>query len=337
MNVSKERFKADLKKYFADNEAVSSWENLTHIDEDGDEVIYVGLSKGELSLKEAHDLPTEVDGVKIVYFYQGEVRLLKTTDRYDPVIGGISMGAIDVTAGTSSGIVWKKDTGEPYILTNEHVVSDTQNVDPNHPPKGYPIVQPGMLDGARFPADLVGNLGELGGMKKAALKNIPCNIDGALVEVERDFLNDVFWGIGKVDSLQHAEVEPGDGIVKSGRTTGVTMNTVMAVDVSANIAGIAWNSPVTMEGLIQTRTAFVEGGDSGSRVWKRSTMEPIGIVFAGSWITSFIIPAQTICDKFDVTYGDKIYEGNDPEEPLKKSLFRRIIDWFISLFKKIFS
>lgn len=314
MNVSREQFKQDLKNHFASNELVATWENRPHIDKDGDEVINVGLSQGQITLQQAQDLPTEVDGVKIVYHYEGEVRLMRTTDYYDPLIGGISFGAIDITAGTLGGVVWDKDTQDPYLLTNEHVVSDTGNNDPMHPPEGHSIMQPGPLDGGS--GHLAGKLAKVGGMKESALNDEPSDIDAALVRPIRGFASEEYWEIGEVENYAHASVKPGDPLVKVGRTTGVTTGSVAAVDVSANIGGISWNSPVAMEGLIQSRRAFVEGGDSGSRVWRMDTMEPIGLVFAGSFVTSFMIPAQTICDKLNVSFGVKKPNGEEePEDP----------------------
>ncbi len=335
MKVSKEKFKQDLKKRFAQNELISTWENQPQIDKDGDEIINVGLAKGHLTLQQAQDLPTEIDGVKIVYHYEGEVRLMKTTDYYDPLIGGISFGSIDITAGTLGGIVWDKENNDPFLITNEHVVSDTKNNDPSHPPIGHPIVQPGPLDGGM---SIAGKLVKVGGMKESAMDNKACNIDAALVRPIRGFASEEFWGIGDVKNYAHASVKPGDPIIKSGRTTGVTTNTVLAVNVSANIGGISWNSPVAMEGLIQSRTSFVEGGDSGSRVWRKDTMEPIGLVFAGSWLTSFIIPAQTICDVLGVYFGSKYANNPDnPDENIeKKGLFSRIWGFIKRIIKRIF-
>lgn len=330
MKVSKAQFKEDLKKRFEGRVAVSIWENDPVVDKDGDEVVHVGLSKGDLTLKEAQELPAEVDGVKIVYYYIGEITLMKTTDKYDPLIGGISIGAIDVTAGTLGGVVWDKKTHEPYLITNEHVVSNTQNTDPLHPPKGFAIVQPGPIDGG---TELAGKLFVVGGMKERAMDGAPCNIDAALIMPVRGFAAEEFWGVGQVEAFKHAPAKVGDEIVKSGRTTGVTENAVAAVDVSTNLRGIKWSDPLLMEGLIQTRSSFVQGGDSGSRVWKKSTMEPIGLVFAGSWLVSLIIPAQTICDVLGVYFGWN--EADPPEEETKKKcLFSRI--WgFVKRFIKM--
>ena len=322
--AKKKKFKEILKERFGGKYQVSYWETRPH-KEKGEDVIYVGLSKAKLSDKEASELPTEVNDVKVIYEYTGEIKAL-TQGLYDPLVGGISMGAVDITAGTYGGVVYRN--GEKFLLTNEHVVSDTQNTDPDHPPKGHKIVQPGKMDGGTV---IAGNLIEVGGMKKKALRGEACDIDAAIIKPLRGVIDDKYYKLGTIDAYKHSDVEPGTEIVKVGRTTSVTYDKVKAVDVSANIGGIAWSNPVVMEGIIMTRTSFSKGGDSGSRVWRKDTMQPVGLVFAGSPVNSMIIPAETICRKFNVIFGDK-----EPEKRTSKSRVMRflyaICSWLKSLF-----
>lgn len=335
MDTTIKKFKQDLVTYFVHkpNEkiVISYWETEPHI-EDNDEVIHIGITKFDLSKEDLEKMPSEIHGVKCVYKYGAEIKFLGTqnigvsqalnpslrgadevwnsrTIKYDPLIGGVSIGAIDIPAGTLANVVWDRLTGEPYLLTNEHVVSDTQNINPNHPPEGHPIVQPGVFDGGTID-DLAGTLYKVGGMKEAGLNGESADIDAAIIIPERSFIEERFWGIGNIDLHPHVEVEVGDTVIKSGRTTGVTTAEVVAVGVSANIGGVAWSDPMPMTDLIHTKPGsdFVQGGDSGSRAWKEDTMEPIGMVFAGSSTDSFIIRAQNICDKFNVTYEG----GGDP-------------------------
>lgn len=329
METSLEKFKQDIETYFAhkpnENILISYWETTPHI-EGNDEVIHIGITKFDLSEKEIEKLPSELHGVKCVYEYGSKITFLETQSigisqilnsslqganevwdtprvKYDPLIGGVSIGAIDITAGTLANVVWDKVTGEPYLLTNEHVVSNIQNIEPTHPPKDHPIVQPGVVDGGTID-DLAGNLHVVGGMKSAGLNNESHNIDAALITPARAYTIDRFWGIGNIELKNHVEAEVGDTIIKTGRTTGITTANVHAVGVSANIGGIAWRDPMVMTDLIHTKpgNSFVQGGDSGSRAWKEDTMEPVGIVFAGGLYDSFIIRAQNICDAFNVTF-----------------------------------
>ena len=328
--VSRKQFKRHLQERFGGRYTVAYWETIPH-EESGEEVIHVGLAKAELTLAEALNLPTEIDGVKMVYEYSGEITPL-TTNYYNPLIGGVSIGAEDVTAGTYGGVVWDKK-GKPFFLTNEHVVSDTMNSNPAHPPLGHPIVQPGVIDGGR---KIVGWLEKVGGMKDRALRGEACDIDAALIKPNRAFSETEYITLGDIDDVKHTDAMVGDEIVKVGRTTGVTFNEVAAVDVSANISGIAWASPVEMEGLIMTRSSFVKGGDSGSRVWETKRMQPVGLVFAGSWLTSMIIPAQTIVDKLGVVFGDREPGEVNPPKPQESWLmrfFRAVWEWIKNIWR----
>lgn len=323
--MNKKEFKKLLKEQFGGKYQVAYWETIPY-EESGEDVIYVGLSKTSLNALEESELPDEIGGVRVVYEYAGKIQVL-TRQFYDPLIGGISIGATDVTAGTYGGIVWKDK--KPYLLTNEHVVSNTSNTDPGHPASGVKIVQPGILDGGTKTA---GYLEVVGGMKEAAMNGRECTIDAALVEPARDFMEEEYIGLGEVESYKHAGVEPGVAIIKAGRTTGVTRDEVAAVEVAINIGGIAWANPVVMEDVIMTKTSFSEGGDSGSRVWRKDTMQPIGIVFAGSSMRSMIIPAETICKKFNVSFGDK--EPSKKPSKNKVSLFQRFIFWLLTIFRR---
>ena len=318
-----DKFKEKLRQVYGGKYQVAYWETRPH-KESGDDVIYVGLSKADLTLTEACELPAEIDGVGVVYEYVGEITPL-FRNYHNPLIGGVSIGAKDVTAGTHGGVVWK--SGKPFFITNEHVVSNTSNTDPAHPPRGHRILQPGVADGGK---KTVGYLEAVGGMKEAAMNGQPCNIDAALIRPGRDFLKNRYAELGNVADVVHRDARVGDQIVKAGRTTGVTFAEVGAVDVSANIGGIAWSEPVVMEGLIKTKRSFVQGGDSGSRVWEVDSMQPIGLVFAGSWMTSMIIPAETICQKFNVIFGDKkpgeIAPPQRPESWLMR-FFRAVWSW----------
>lgn len=289
------KLKAALRKKFKGKYIISTWETVP-CEEKGEMVIHVGLAKGDLTAPEIADLPAEIEGVSIVYHYEGTIKPL-TTQYYNPVIGGVSIGAIDITAGTNGGIVWDKRQ-KPYMLTNEHIVSDMYNSDPNHPPDRHKIVQPGIFDGG---TELVGHLKKVGGMKDAALNGKPCEIDAALIDPARDIDDKKYYDLGGVDPQDSIEAQPGEEVVKVGRTTGVTHGIVHAVDVSVNIWGHEWAEYILMEGVIHA-DPFLEAGDSGSRVWRAETMEPAGLAFAGSERSSFVIPAQTICKKFSVYF-----------------------------------
>lgn len=313
MTDAHDQFREKLKNHFKGKPFVAIWENDVGLDYRNDPVIRVGLN-ASVSLKEMEDMPAEVDGVKIVYYHAGDIRLMALNQRamHDPMISGISFGAVDVSAGTLGGVVYDKETNLKYLLTNEHVVSASNNLDPEWPPKYHYMIQPGSYDGGNAVDHHAGNLKKVGGMKQAVLEGQTCDIDAALVIPSRDIIDDELWGIGKIEKYKHVEVVEDDEIIKSGRTSGVTTAFVCSVDVSANIHNI-WGGAAHMEHLIRTKTSFLEGGDSGSIVYKKNTMEPVGLAFAGSSLISLIIPAETISKEFGVDFGNASFEEDESD------------------------
>jgi len=90
------------------------------------------------------DIPTDVIEV-------GVIRALHTK-KHRPIVPGTSVGHLDITAGTL-GVVVKKN-GEDYILSNNHVLANT-----NTARVGDAIYQPGPIDGGSS-RDTVAHLSE---------------------------------------------------------------------------------------------------------------------------------------------------------------------------------
>ena len=88
-------------------------------------------------------LPKHVEGVKIDVIEVGQLRALQArTDRWRPAPGGVSIGHYKITAGTFGGIVRDRNTGERLILSNNHVLANSNNAS-----AGDVILQPGAIDG----------------------------------------------------------------------------------------------------------------------------------------------------------------------------------------------
>ena len=96
------------------------------------------LSKRDMVPKALESIPTDVVPV-------GKIRALQSrTARHRPAPGGVSIGHIDITAGTLGCLV-KRD-GTTFILSNNHVLANS-----NDAQVGDPILQPGPLDGESLP------------------------------------------------------------------------------------------------------------------------------------------------------------------------------------------
>ncbi|MGE0127098.1 MAG: hypothetical protein AB7U82_03245 [Blastocatellales bacterium] len=139
--------------------------------------------------------------------------------RCDPIMPGISIGHVDVGAGTFGAVVYDAHNATPYILSNWHVLNGPTGV------IGEQIVQPGALDDGNLISNVAGRLvrSHLGLAGDCAVASvIGRGLDSTIFE-----RNVIPTRVG-VASL-------GDKVVKSGRTTGVTFGIVKRVGVVVEI------------------------------------------------------------------------------------------------------
>lgn len=246
-------------------------------------------------------IPTKISGVLTDVIQTGTIRALRT-ERHRPAPGGVSIGHVDITAGTLGCFV--KRAGNIYILSNNHVLACSNEAD-----IGDPIVQPGVHDSGEYPCDHIADLFEfvpinfgglpsechIGGLftgiinrglsffgRNTRLKPIR-QTEGNLVDaaiarpLQDDLVANTILGIGRVEGIKRATL--GMQIQKSGRTTGITVGKITQVDVSVNVqygAGkIAQFDDQIMAGPMSA------GGDSGSVVLSNDNCL-CGLLFAGS-------------------------------------------------------
>lgn len=224
------------------------------------------------------------------------------TDRIRPVMGGYSVGHINITAGTIATCVYDKlprGIGIPdkyYILSNNHVLADE-----NRASIGDPILQPGPLDGGRFPEDQVAVLSRF--VPITFYPPVPLNrhnnlVDAAIAEGNLRVLNREIYWIGYLKGwLKRKEVTPGMLIKKTGRTTGFTRGRIIAVNTTVDI-------DYGEQGLARfrdqiTSTHFDEPGDSGSLA---ATFDnaAVGLIFAGSEEATFINQIENVLRLLDI-------------------------------------
>ena len=177
--------------------------------------------------------------------------------RQDSVRPGISVAHEHSTAGTLGAIVYDRQTGQPYILSNWHVLQNGRGK------IGDRILQPGPED-AGTRRDVVGRL---------VRSHIGLAGDCAISSIEGRGFDRTIWELGIVPQPVVGRVELGDRVIKSGRTTGVTRGIVSKVGGAYRIG--------YSDGVIKTVGGFEikpdpkypapggeisMGGDSGS-VW----------------------------------------------------------------------
>lgn len=254
------------------------------------------LSPADIIPSTINDIPTDV-------IETGVIRAMKSrTDKWRPAPGGVSIGHIDITAGTLGCLV--KKNGQIMILSNNHVLANSNDAQP-----GDPILQPGPHDGGTFPIDRIAELYEFVPIKfeggngcstargitsllnfiakiigsKSRLKAVSTQIDENLVDAaialpldENDVSTEILE-VGMITGLIKGEL--GMDVKKSGRTTAVTTGKITQVNVTVNVQYGSGLIALFVDQLMAGPMS--EGGDSGSAVLNIDN-KLTGLLFAGS-------------------------------------------------------
>ncbi|HEX8913332.1 MAG TPA: hypothetical protein VF796_13305 [Humisphaera sp.] len=250
-----------------------------------------GLTALPTTLTAADGTPVPVDVVERSYKPSYEVlvdpdappppmsdaeRARERRRRLDTLTPGVSISHHAGSAGTLGLIVYDRETGEPYALSNWHVLQGPGGR------IGDAVVQPGPYDDGDVGRNVSGRLvrGHLGVAGDCAV----ATIEG------RRFGTDIL-GLG-VTPRRAARVNLGDRVVKSGRTTDVTFGVVARVGVVVNI-NYGGAVGVQQVGGFEVRPdpakpppdgEISDGGDSGS-AWMVADADGgdvvVGLHFAG--------------------------------------------------------
>jgi hypothetical protein len=272
-------------------------------------VIYVK----KMSLQILGAIPPQIDGVPVEIRESGEIKLLSMmpltlelsrTARYRPILGGISIGSIHITAGTLGGMAIDNRTGNIVGLSNNHVFVGGKWGDQ----EGYlggEIVQPGVVDGGTLD-DLAGYASRAVPVEIGADNLIDACIMEPSVEVSREILDLSL-------PLYPTLVEPyaGLGVVKSGRTTGVLHGKVTVVDATVDVSG--WGVARFVD-QVMVEPSIMNGGDSGSLVLSEDG-KVAGLGFAGSDKVSVFNKASNVQNLLDIRILGAPFYGVAPAMP----------------------
>lgn len=272
-------------------------------------VILVRHKLPEDKLHTSQVVPKKLDGVETDVIEVGDICLLSRMERQDPIQPGVSIGHYKITAGTFGALVRDKTTGEPLILSNNHVIANGTNGNDKRGQVGDPVLQPGPHDGGTM-KDVVGRVERFSPVHRLLMSpsclraaaaercvNAVCRLMApayvikVLRQTEQDNLIDAavakpvksgalrpdILGIGPVRGLASARV--GMPVIKSGRTTGVTKGVVQAVDVTLQVEMGDGEQAVFHDQVVATPMS--QGGDSGALVLDDGN-RAVGLLFAGS-------------------------------------------------------
>ena len=207
---------------------------------------------------------------------------LENTGRMRPARSGISIGHVDITAGTLGGLVHDRETGAVVILSNNHVLANS-----NDGSAGDAILQPGPADGGVLPRDHIAALTRFAQIDFAA--NAQNRVDAAIATPFD--ASDVLWhtvdiGAGTPSEARSlAESDLGARVKKTGRTTGHTEGFVEALFATVQVKYDLFKKATFVDQIIVSEApgaaAFSNGGDSGSLVYDADN-RCVGLLFAGS-------------------------------------------------------
>ena len=206
-----------------------------------------------------------------------------------------STNTITCCGGTLGSLVTRG--GTQYVLSNTHILarSDIAQL-------GDPIIQPGLIDTATCTpsgARTVANLSAFYNLETGPLPKIDAAI-AQIVAGDVDSVGNILYLGASVDGNGVPVPGPpkagtgipaslGMGVAKSGRSTGLTCSTVLAVAVSVNAVQYqkGCNTGATFD-VNYTNQVDVDGGsfsaqgDSGSLIVSQSTADPVALLYAGS-------------------------------------------------------
>jgi hypothetical protein len=196
--------------------------------------------------------------------------------RVRPAFAGVSVGHYRGCAGTFGAGCYDASPsggGRYYILSNNHVLADC-----NEANVGDPILQPAVVDGGRYPTDVVGRLARFVPIRFHDGVQKPLNfVDAAIAEGASDLDRRVYWA-GEVKQLNAAPTV-NDAVQKWGRTSNFTTGHILAVNATVDVHYAGGRIARFCQQIVTT--SMSAGGDSGSLVTDQNE-GAVGLLFAGS-------------------------------------------------------
>lgn len=271
-------------------------------------------------------LPHSVQGVNVDVIEVGEIRALQArTDKWRPAPGGVSIGHYKITAGTLGAVVRDRNTNERLILSNNHVLANSNDASP-----GDDILQPGPVDGGSRTNDRIATLErfcpiefttEPGGCNIASsyvnvgnaiasllgskhrVDSYQSNpqatnlVDGAVAKpLDDDDVLDEILEIGVVEGTLDATL--GMSVRKSGRTTGFTTGQINLINATVNVNYGSGRMARFEDQLVGG--AMSQGGDSGSLCVAGDSLKAVGLLFAGSDQSTIFNPIKDVLDCLEI-------------------------------------
>ncbi len=222
-------------------------------------------------------IPKEIEGIPVdVVATGGEFKAQVFTGRERPVRGGWSVGNENSQATGTIGCIVSDGRWEG-ILSNNHVLARSSNVEGHKASLWEGILQPGVLDGGIFPNDMIAFLTKWTDLSIQGVNRV----DRAMALFTRDMpFRLSIQDMGVVRGLRVAEV--GLEAAKTGRSSGYLEGKVFDIDAFIQVSyGQIIGKALDFEHQVLIAPSISIPGDSGSLVLDRDR-RAIGHLFAGS-------------------------------------------------------
>jgi hypothetical protein len=271
-------------------------------------------------------VPKDVDGVETDVVEVGELTAeAARTERIRPAPPGVSLGHYKITAGTFGAVVRDQATGDPLILSNNHVLANS-----NEAQAGDAILQPGAADGGRLDQDTLAHLVRFVPIQFNVAPS-SCSVASAVAWLG----NSLARGLGskhrlqayymdpnavnRADAAVAAPVAPGEitdqileigsvfgtrpaelglTVRKSGRTTGFTSGEITVLEATVTV-GYGTARRARFDGQIIS-SPMSSPGDSGSLLVAGDSMQAVGLLFAGSDQATIFNPIDDVLSALQV-------------------------------------
>lgn len=278
--------------------------------------VYVRQKLPEEELKRRDIVPRTLKEVPTDVIEAGEVRALAArTERWRPAPGGVSIGHHRITAGTLGALLFDRASGRPLILSNNHVLANSDVQGGGFAARGDAVLQPGVLDGGR-PADQIGSLERwvplladqssprlfarlsriFGGARAGPGRPAQNLVDAAVATpVSPEAVEGRILDVGPVRGVGVPRLDL--RVRKSGRTTGYTEGTITDLHASIRVSGYHGREILFRDQLVLSK--MLEGGDSGSLLLDEAN-RAVGLCFAGSDRVSLGNPIAAVLRMLDL-------------------------------------
>jgi hypothetical protein len=214
----------------------------------------------------------------------------------DSVVSGTT---ITCCSGTLGSLWTRADLTNPVILSNNHVLDKSSFGAVNDP-----IGQPGLGDNNCSPGTVVAHMTQQALLKPNPCTTTPCtgaspsNVDAAIAQIVPGAVDPAgnILDLGAAGGTSIAADTPstlaatttaGGQVAKSGRTTGLTCSTLLAVsnvqvNYESTCGGSAAFTALFMNQTTVNGSNFSAGGDSGSLIVDATNARAVALLFAGN-------------------------------------------------------